>query len=149
MVACVSRWVPLCVAVAVGVSALRVWWAWLGVVVRVDALLVWAFGGLWAVDLLLPCVWRFMLAGVCSAWMVWGPASVGGAGVGGWGGVLGVCASTARWTGPGRLAVSSGVVVGSPACFAGWRCVWTVVWCSLRAVGAGLVWAARAAGACA
>ena len=44
-VACVRGWVPLCVAVAVGVGALGAWWAWLGVGARVNALLAWAVWG--------------------------------------------------------------------------------------------------------
>ena len=72
---------PLCKALAVGAGALGAWWAWLGVGARVDALLVWAVGGLWAVGLLLPCVWRFVMSGGawlvcglrgwCGAWLAW------------------------------------------------------------------------------
>ena len=66
--ACVGRWVPLCAAVAAGVGALGAWWVRLGVGARVDVYLVWAAGGLWAVGVLLPCVWLFVLSG--GAWLV-------------------------------------------------------------------------------
>ena len=59
---------PLCVAVAVGVGAFGAWWGALGVGARVDALVAWAVWGWWAVGLLLPCGWWFVLSG--GAWLV-------------------------------------------------------------------------------
>ena len=38
-------------------------------------------------------------------------------------------------------AVWSGVMVGSPKCAAGWWWVWSVVWCPVRVVGVGSMWA--------
>ena len=73
--ACV-RFVPLCVAVVVGVGALGAWWAWLGAGARVDVYLVGS----------LCCL---MTRGWCML-------RVDGAGVGAWGWVLGVGASPAR-----------------------------------------------------
>ena len=73
--ACV-RFVPLCVAVVVGVGALGAWWAWLGAVVRVDVYLVGS----------LCCL---MVRGWCML-------CVDGAGVGVWGWVLDVGASPER-----------------------------------------------------
>ena len=86
--------------------------------------------------LLLPCAWRFVLSGglwparVCSAGMVWGLAGVDGARMGGRVRVLGVCASGVRWTGLGRLAVWSGVMVGSLVFVVGWQWRWPgPSWC--------------------
>ena len=72
---------PVRVAVAVGVGALGTWWAWLGAGARVGVYLVRVAGGLWAADVLLPCVWRFVLSGGawlvcalrgwCGAWSAW------------------------------------------------------------------------------
>ena len=69
------------VAVAVGVSALGAWWAWLSAGARVGVYLVRVAGGLWAAGVLLPCVWRFVLSGGawlvcalrgwCGAWSAW------------------------------------------------------------------------------
>ena len=73
--ACV-RFVPLCVAVVVGVGALGAWWAWLGAGARVDVYLVGS----------LCCL---MVRGWCML-------RVDGAGVGAWGWVLDVGASPAR-----------------------------------------------------
>ena len=69
------------VAVAVGVSALGAWWAWLSAGARVAVYLVRVAGGLWVPGVLLPCVWRFVLSGEawlvyalrarCGAWSAW------------------------------------------------------------------------------
>ena len=75
-VAASVRFVPLCVAVVVGVGALGAWWAWLGAGVRVDVYLVGS----------LCCL---MVRGWCML-------CVDGAGVGAWGWVLDVGASPAR-----------------------------------------------------
>ena len=56
------------VAVAMGVSALGAWWAWLSAGARVAVYLLRVAGGLWAAGVLLPCVWRFVLSG--GAWLV-------------------------------------------------------------------------------
>ena len=72
---------PVRVVVAVGVSALGAWWAWLGAGARVGVYLVRVAGGLWAAGALLPCVWRlvlsggawqaFALRGWCGVWSAW------------------------------------------------------------------------------
>ena len=111
--ACVRGWVPLCVAVVVGVSAPGAWWAWLGAAARVDVYLVWAAGVLRAAGALLPCVWRPVLSG--GALLVY--ALLGRC----WCGCLGLGA------GCGRVVCAAwwGVLVGSLTCVAGWWRVWS------------------------
>ena len=111
------------------VGALGAWWAWLGVGARVDVYLVRAAGGLRAAGVLLPCVWRVVLSG--GAWLLcalrgWCQSGCLGLGAG-----CG-CVVCAMWW---------GVMVGSPTCAAGWTRVWSVVWCPVRAVRVGSVWA--------
>ena len=108
-------------AVVVGVGALGALWAWLGVGARVDVYLVWAAGGLRAAGVLLRCVWWLVLSG--GGWL--------GYALRGWCrcGCLGLGAGC----GCAVCAVWSGVMVGSPACVAGW---WRV-WSSRRGLGGG------------
>ena len=136
------RFVPLCVAVVVGVGALGAWWAWLGAGVHVDVYLVWAAGGLRAAGLLLPCVWQLVLSD--GAWLVYalrGWCRCGRLGLG----AGCVCVACAVW---------SGVMVGSLTCVAGWwrvrlgrcgrgaggGCGWTAwwLWCRWAALMMGL-----------
>ena len=84
---------PVRVVVAVGVGAPGTWWAWLGAGARVGVYLVRVAGGLWAVGVLLPCMWRFGLSGGawpacalrgwCGVWSAW-VVSVWVFGVGCW-----------------------------------------------------------------
>ena len=72
---------PVRVVVAVGVGAPGAWRAWLGAGVCVGVCLVRVAGDLWAMDALLPCVWRFVfsrgvwpacaLRGWCGVWSAW------------------------------------------------------------------------------
>ena len=84
---------PVREVVAVGVGAPGAWWAWLGASARVGVYLVRVAGGLRAVGVLLPCVWRFVLSGGawpacalrgwCGVWSAW-VVSVWVFGVGCW-----------------------------------------------------------------
>ena len=108
--ACMNWWVPLCVAVAVGVGALGAWWAWLGVGARVDALFAWAVWGLWAVRLLLPSAWRLVLCG--EAWLV--------CALRGW------CGACPAWVVPARVVGVGCLVCVTRVCgglvWGAWRC---------------------------